>query len=195
MASEDALMLTSSRDEKNNLRPSLLPQSAKEQHVLLIRAARLAKKEKDVEAAKGTEAYLLFRLGKDALYGIESHYLIEVMGARQLTRLPGAPAAVIGLFNWRGKILSVLDVALLIDFPDQSSVQHHEMIVVQCGAVHVAICVDELLGFQYFDPQQLEPAMGERSSASYVRGIDQHTVTLLDIDALLNHPMLDVVAG
>jgi len=171
-------------------RPSLLPKSKQSQRILLERAALLAKKRDDEQSRGGHDSYLLFRLGPSELYGIQWHYLVEVMPGRPLNAVPGAPACIIGLFNRRGKILSALNIAELIDLPDRGDEERGEMIVVQAAGIMVGIVVNQLMGSQSYDPAHLEPPLAgfkKRAHGSYVHGIDQGKVTLLNLEKLLQH--------
>ncbi len=50
-------------------------------------------------------------------YGLPLATVAEVLEATPVTRLPGAPPAVLGLVNVRGAIVPVLDTALLLGLP------------------------------------------------------------------------------
>ena len=174
-------------------RPSRLPRSRQNQKVLLERAALLASKSGNPQAGDRHESYLLFRLGESELYGIQWPYLVEVLPCRSLTRVPGTPASVAGVFNRRGKILCVLDIAELIGLPDRSKDGVNEMIVVQAAGMMVGIVVNELLGCQNYNPAHLEVPLTDRNHGGHgscVHGIDQGKVTLLDLENLLQHPTL-----
>jgi chemotaxis-related protein WspB len=56
---------------------------------------------------------LLFRAGND-LYAIESFYVIEVIPQVTLRNVYHVPDYVAGLFNYRGKIVPVIDLCHLI---------------------------------------------------------------------------------
>lgn len=47
-------------------------------------------------------------------YALELRAVREVLAAPDLTPLPGAPAAVLGLFNLRGTIVPLLDTSVLL---------------------------------------------------------------------------------
>jgi len=173
----------------------LMPGSKADQRILLERAALLAEKKHDQQAGREHESYLLFRLGQSELYGIQWSYLVEVISDRRLTVVPGTPACVAGVFNRRGKILCALDIATLIGLPDESKQEMREMIVVQAAGMMVGIIVTELLGSQRYEPVHLEASLATRtndSGSSYVHGIDQGRITLLDLNTLLQHPGLSI---
>jgi chemotaxis signal transduction protein len=59
---------------------------------------------------------LLFALG-DRHYAIRVSAVGGVAECGPIRRVPGAPSAVVGLAEWRGNVLTVLDLAHLLDRP------------------------------------------------------------------------------
>lgn len=56
------------------------------------------------------DLYLLFSLGHDR-YALDVHEIIEVLPLRRLKALPESPAWVSGVFERRGELIPVLDLA------------------------------------------------------------------------------------
>lgn len=56
--------------------------------------------------------FILFKLGKER-YALESSHVIEIIPRLPLRPEPGTPDFVAGLFNFRGKIVPVLDLGAL----------------------------------------------------------------------------------
>ncbi len=55
---------------------------------------------------------ILFQLG-ERRYGLDSQRVVEVVPAMPVREVPGTPPAVKGLFEYRGKILPVIDLCEL----------------------------------------------------------------------------------
>ncbi|MET0374036.1 MAG: chemotaxis protein CheW, partial [Rhizorhabdus sp.] len=66
----------------------------------------------------------------------------EVVAGRSLTRVPQAPASLLGLTNLRGTALPVLSLATLLDRPEGTA----RRILVLDGASPVGLAVDTVLG-------------------------------------------------
>lgn len=49
--------------------------------------------------------------GSGTLFAVEQSLVREIVPARQITRLPGAPESVRGLLNVRGTLVTVIDLA------------------------------------------------------------------------------------
>jgi chemotaxis-related protein WspB len=57
--------------------------------------------------------FLLFQLGKDR-YALEASRVVEVVPLLGFRRLPQAPKAVAGMFNYRGRAVPVVDLCELM---------------------------------------------------------------------------------
>jgi chemotaxis signal transduction protein len=60
---------------------------------------------------------LLFALGSDA-YAIRVSKILGLAACGTVRLVPGAPAWVVGLVEWRGNVLTVLDLPLLLGHTD-----------------------------------------------------------------------------
>ena len=63
----------------------------------------------DIKAGATSGQLATFRLDGD-LYGIEVEHVQEVLRSQGLTRVPLAPAAVAGLINLRGQVVSIFNL-------------------------------------------------------------------------------------
>ena len=92
-------------------------------------------------------------------YAVPLTAVVEVGRPPGLTRVPGLPAFVGGLANWRGRVLAVLDLRGLLaagpPLPDRRS----RLVVVQADGVRVGLLVDAVTGGVAYDAQALEPPL------------------------------------
>ena len=92
---------------------------------------------------------LVFRAG-GRVYACDVAAVREVvpLDARaRLTRLPGAPASVVGLLNVRGKIVTVVDAGALLHGTRASGDgrgAHAMVLIVDCGARGVGLAVERV---------------------------------------------------
>jgi chemotaxis-related protein WspB len=56
--------------------------------------------------------FLLFHLGQDR-YALQASHVVEVLPLVAMKRLPQAPTGVAGVFNYRGRLVPAVDLALL----------------------------------------------------------------------------------
>jgi len=77
-------------------------------------------------------------------FGIDVLKVQEVIRAQEMTRVPLAPAAVRGLINLRGQIVTALDLRRRLDMPDRAADQPPVNVVVNTDDGAVSLLVDEI---------------------------------------------------
>ena len=133
---------------------------------------------------------MIFRLG-DRSYGIDLIAVREIQRARPGTRLPGAPAAVTGLINVRGTIVTVVDLAVALGL--RAEPVPGSVILVEHGSKVVGVGVDEVGEVQRWADDRLDAAPPDVQSGGAVRALGAHAggvVIVLDIHDLLSHVLV-----
>jgi purine-binding chemotaxis protein CheW len=115
--------------------------------------------------------YLLARVG-DEYCAILGSAIREVVRWRAPTPVPGAPAVLPGIISQRGLVLPVADLRLLLGFSATPPDRHTRLVIVQQGAVDLALLVDAALDLQRLTaeeratpPAGLNPARSRLLSA------------------------------
>jgi purine-binding chemotaxis protein CheW len=113
------------------------------------------------------------------------HYALAVANVREVTEVPsitpvpGAPPAVLGLWNLRGDVLPAIDLATLLDL---SSAESSRILVAEEDGVRAGLLVESVADVAALPPQ-LEAAESEYLTA--VALVDQSPVGVLDLSAVL----------
>jgi purine-binding chemotaxis protein CheW len=115
----------------------------------------------------GTDPLLVFRLER-RLYGIELRHVAGVEPERQVRPVPGAPEAVLGLVESRGRLLTVIDLPRLLGDgphslppclvrlgPPWSDVAFHVPAVVQIGRLREGAARPEMPGMPSVAPSDV----------------------------------------
>ena len=108
-------------------------------HTLRPRAAL----EENDESA-GTDHVLVRIAG--GRYAIAATDVAEVVPLLELTRLPGAPAWLPGIGNWRGHVLPVLDLRPLLDVPVSPSPSSARVVVLSVDEIEIGVLTDAVTG-------------------------------------------------
>jgi len=87
---------------------------------------------------------LLFRSGGQ-VFAVEAGAVLEILPTTQTTRIPGAPAAVRGLINVRGMLVTVVDAAQAIGVSAAAAPADGSLILVEHHSRPVGLAVDEVL--------------------------------------------------
>jgi purine-binding chemotaxis protein CheW len=158
--------------------------------VLLSRARKYAQSPVVEDADPGAECLGFVRSGER--YLIETRYVVEVAN-RDLTRVPGAPPALLGLVNLRGEIVPVFDLARVLGRTENAPPPDAApLIVLGSARAEAAICVESLEGTSRLKQDEL---VDSRPDHALVRGATRDARLLLDGRALLDGPALSLDAA
>lgn len=159
--------------------------------VLHARAQALARKcVRDDEAGEKLET-LEFQLAEER-YAIEISAVQEVRPLGELTALPGTPDFLLGIVNWRGRMVSVIDIKRLFDLPGKGSSNLNKVIVVRTADVAVGILADDIVGTKAIKIATIQPSLPTLTGirAEYLRGVTQERLVVLDVYKLLRDPRI-----
>lgn len=114
------------------------------------------------------------------------HYALPVSGVREIsplgpiTPVPGAPAAILGVWNLRGDVIAAVDLARLLGL--ESSGKQTRVVVSEDGELRVGLVVEAVTDVGDL-PGPLEPADSAYLSGSVL--VDREPVGVIDLAALL----------
>lgn len=88
--------------------------------------------------------YVTFQLGGQ-LFGISIDQAHEVFAANQITRVPSAPKAIMGLLNLRGRVVTAVCLRTLLSISGDARPQAERTAIgVEHKGEHFALVVDEI---------------------------------------------------
>jgi purine-binding chemotaxis protein CheW len=125
-----------------------------------------------------------------ARYAFAAPLATEVVRLAPLTRLPGAPSFLPGVFHHRGEVMPVFDVAALLGEDVTDVASGSRVVLVQSGAYKLALAAEAVLGLVQIADDQLEPAPpGTGGLLEFVEkiGVDARgPVAVLDLARLID---------
>ncbi len=125
--------------------------------------------------------------------GVDISLVREVLPFRRITPVPLSPAGVVGIFDWRGRIIPVMDLSRILGYGKASSSPRNRLLVLQRQDGYVAFLVSQVIGIVR-TVGSLEPVPPEVNlDLSLVRGSirsPQGRVILLDPEAI--QPGIDI---
>jgi purine-binding chemotaxis protein CheW len=113
-------------------------------------------------------------------YALPVEKVVEVGRLGDVTPVPGAPPAVLGIRNLRGQIMPVVDLATL--FGLASDTARESIVVTEDGDQRVGLSVDSVVDVGILPPPT------ESSDAHHLSGamlVDGTLVGVIDLDAAL----------
>lgn len=136
-----------------------------------------------------TEIHCTFRVGADR-FGIPVERIQEVLHAADLTPVPLAPNAILGLLNLRGTIVTAVSMRRCVGLPDAEAPGDPLHVLVRHEGDLVTLVVDAIGNVMPVAPAQIEPCPDTlrgavREWTRHVAKLDDGIVLILDLDRVL----------
>ncbi len=154
---------------------------------ILRKRARLLAQE--AEAIKEEDSYcrvVEFMLANER-YALELVCIQEVCPLKELTPLPCTPPFVLGIVNFRGQILSVIDLKKFFDIPGYELTNLNRIIILHSDEMEFGILADEVLGVRSILLSEIQPSMPTFTGirAEYLKGVTKDRVVILNGEKIL----------
>ena len=141
-----------------------------------------------------THPYLIFNLHSVA-YGIEASLVKEIFLLPELTPIAEAPIDIVGILNFRGKIVPVMHLDLRLGNSMQECKISDSVIVLDWQGLQIGLIVNAVREVTTIDSQLIEKEIDygrERNiNPAFVAGIakfDEDAIVLLNPEALIRQP-------
>ena len=158
------------------------PLEADARAVLAARAQALAR---PIAASdRGDALDLVTFILQGETYAMESRYVLELFRAVDVTPLPGAEPPVIGVAAWRGELVPVVDLRVLLGLSPVVPAAGMLLVVVGRERTALAMPADAPGDVLAIASAAVRPATGMRT-AEYVRGLTPRAAVLLNAEKLL----------
>ena len=167
------------------------------------RAAQLAQVIEKADLGEQVDLVLV-QLGRE-VYGLEAQYVSDMRPLDRITRVPRVPDWVAGIVNWRGHVISVLDLRRWWDLPQADAARGTEtavpyLVMVEASDLSLALAVDNVLAVETAPWSAVQEVSGTVRGlrAEYVRGVverdqaEYSMLMILDLPSILADPQLIV---
>ncbi len=111
------------------------------------------------------EPYLTVHL-QGEWYALRADYLVEILPLQRITRVPSVPEHIVGVINFRGEVLSVIDLKGFLALPQGEPAPDPAIIVVEQDKIRTGLLVD---GVGDLAPLSLRDLADEPLAAGKVR--------------------------
>jgi chemotaxis signal transduction protein len=156
-----------------------------EEHVPLLRsrAASLARAQETRPSADPLHV-IVFTLGGER-YGLESACVLHVAMLQMMTPLPGAAAPLFGITQWRGDVLTLLDLRDVFGARARGLTDMGRIVVVDGPDRNFGVVADAVLGMAELTAGDIAPLpVEEGRQQSLLRGMTGDGVLVIDSNAL-----------
>jgi purine-binding chemotaxis protein CheW len=132
-----------------------------------------------------------FFLG-EAAFGIDTSMVQEVVRMAHITPIRHAPAWVVGIMNLRGRIVTIIDLRVKLDFPRTEPTEESRIFIVEWQGEQVGLLVDRVTDAINVEPSALRsaPENVQGTQGQQVRGVyragEGRLAALLGLESVLN---------
>jgi purine-binding chemotaxis protein CheW len=120
-------------------------------------------------------------------YAIETQYVRAVVRMVNLTPVPGAPAFVAGITNYRGQVLCVVDLRSVFEASTTGPTGSSRLIVVGVERVEFGVLADRVDAILRLPASEVLPLSGSVAGVrrEYLRGVSRDAMMVVDGGLLL----------
>lgn len=133
------------------------------------------------------------------LFGLdEQHYALDlstverVIHIVEITSLPKASEIVMGVINFHGEVIQVINIRKLFSLPVREIELDEQLIIVRTSKQLIALAVDSVTGIHELKHCQLTGAEETFSCTDYLSGIakvDNNIVLILDVQKVMDEAL------
>lgn len=128
---------------------------------------------------------------KEEFFGVEASKVLSINDMMTITRVPNAPNYIKGLINLRGIIISLLDIAVLLNLTGSSDndeyLEDSSIIILDLYFEEIGIIVDKVDEVLDIDPNYIKKSID--SKLPFIKGIlelNHKLITLIDINKFVS---------
>lgn len=145
--------------------------------------------------------YLSFFLGKE-LYGANVKHILEVLKDEPLTEIPKSKDFIVGIINFRGEVVTVIDLFKKLNIPETDNQTKSIVIVFELldndKNIKVGVLVNKVKKvFEMDENMQLPiPEFGKYYNPEYLVGVtklNEEFVMLLNIEKVLSEEDVQLI--
>lgn len=162
--------------------------------IILEERARLhARKPQTATAESDMLPAVAFVLHPE-LYAIEYTFVKEVLTMKNLAPLPGTPAFVMGIVNYRGAVVSALNLKKLFGLREMGLTEFNKLLIISDGSMTVGIVADAIHSNTMINRGSLSkpPVTISETAGEFFRGVTPDGLILLDAAKMLKSPKIVV---
>jgi purine-binding chemotaxis protein CheW len=161
--------------------------------ILKDRARELAKETSSGSNLETTIAVVEFQIAHET-YAIELNRIRIIHPFKTMTFIPGTPDFIRGVINLRGEIISVVDLKVFFDLPDQGFTNLSQVIILSSDKMEFGILADAVLGVAEISKNDIQPSLPTLTGirADYLKGVTGNGIVVLDVEKLLKDEKMSI---
>jgi len=130
-----------------------------------------------------------FQVGRET-FGVPISQVHEIVRVPEITSVPDAPEAVIGVMNLRGKIVPVVDLRRRFGAAPEEFTRKNRVVVAEVDGKLVGLVVDSASEVLKLAPSDVQPgnSMFQEQDLNYITGVGklrERLIILVDLSRVL----------
>lgn len=165
--------------------------SEKHQDLLQKRARRVERAAQQVETRQLLEVLIIHLYSEK--YAVPITEIQAVYEQIPVTYLPDVPSHIAGIANVRGQLVTVLDMARILEIPIPNADEQQTLVMLTYEDAYIALLVQKVGEVSNLPIEELTPVSGANAKhSSYLQGVLADGTVLLNLQQLLDDPALEV---
>lgn len=144
------------------------------------------------------DGYLKFQVNQQTAAVISMRHTQEaiVVPVESITSMPGMRECILGLMNWRSRIVWVVDLPRMLNLEAiETRLRQYNVIIIRVDTILLGLVVDDILGTAKFASDDIHSPIGQVASSlvPYLRGCvmqQQEMLLVLDAQAIVHSSAL-----
>ncbi len=162
-----------------------------DQKILRERAKKIAKKDDTRHQSAHKTPVVEFLLFPEK-YAIEAKFVKEVLTLKEITPIPGTPDYVMGVTNFRGSIISIINLKVLFSLKEKGLTEMNKALLLSNGHMEFGLVADGIIGSLSVIKDELAtpPLNLSDIGAQFMAGLTKNGAILLDAAKMLESKIL-----
>lgn len=178
---------------------------AKNTQKILEERARLLARTEETKKDRGEQLEVqAFHLGSE-YFGVPTDMVQEIqpLYKHNWSRVPCVPSFIIGIVNLRGRIYSIMDLAVFLGLPPRQISENAHILLVRGinqsdnKEIDLTLLIDECAEVRMIRHHEIIPPPSTVSAKmqSYIRGVTPDMMMIIDLALLLSDPNIIISEG
>ena len=136
-----------------------------------------------------TREFLCFLLGKEN-YGIEAHQVKEIIPDQVITQVPCTPDYILGAIYFRGQILPILNLKMLMNLPAEPFQAQSRFLIVEANGISAGIKADRVSEITLIPTDKVQPPLSvlDKIKSDFLLGevlLENQLIILLNLEKII----------
>jgi len=149
------------------------------------------KKELVKNDSEEIKEFMAFNLNEDNLYAISYEYIYKIINEFNLVKIPFMPDYIHGVINYRGEILTVLNIHYFFNITFEDN-DNKELIIISYKNFKLGLLVNKIKGFCRYNTEKFENPFYSQNIVNnkIISHIFNNEVLILNVEEIFFDPKL-----